>query len=530
MTTRIPIRAHKLARMRPCPALVTAVLAVAVASPLASQTSDTTRVSYRTRDIVFVAAGRDRGLAVGDTITLARADSGTTAAVVTAVARRSASAQLVQAAAPVAIGALARFSARPVVLAAVPVPDTVAPAAAGDSIPAAPRRPPKRRSMRGVVSLDQFAQSTGVSGLTTYQTAAGLSLSADVTDAVQVQVRTRARWRGGDAGSLTGLDGFWNQLYRLEARVAPRGAPWSASFGRMVPGEVMALGYLDGARVDVRVAGAHRLGVLGGFVPEAADLGFSTRTRRVGGYWAWDGSAAFTGAVGAAADWADGAHRRTQLAGQASVRPASSVALSLYAAGDVAAAWDSSASGLQPSTAYATLSFPLPLQLRASVSVEAYQAVRLWEYAAVDTLPLPGRTEAATGRLGRNFGSTAVDLSFGAMRRDGEPGRTLRGSLGVSRRSLSIQALAMQTPLAEYASAFARWYTVPRGSSLGVSCSGLASVNRAWSGTATTRLAVRPEVTWSTRGGMFFTLGGELGSFDGHTTTQVHAGVSYHLR
>ena len=57
----------------------------------------------------------------------------------------------------------------------------------------------------------------------------------------------------------------------------------------------MGLGYLDGARVDVRVARAHRLALAGGFVPSAERLRFSTDVTRLGASWGFGAGGALEG-------------------------------------------------------------------------------------------------------------------------------------------------------------------------------------------------------------------------------------------
>ncbi len=99
--------------------MVTALVAVAAPARVQAQQDsgaapDTARITYRTEDMVFVAAGRTAGLAVGDTLELLANDQSVVAhAVVLSVAQRTASARLLGPATRVAVGQLVRFTPHP---------------------------------------------------------------------------------------------------------------------------------------------------------------------------------------------------------------------------------------------------------------------------------------------------------------------------------------------------------------------------------------------------------------------------------
>jgi hypothetical protein len=354
---------------------------------------------------------------------------------------------------------------------------------------------------------------------------------APLSSAFELRIRSRARWRGGTGATATGLDGFWNVLYQAEARIGSPGGPVRLSLGRFLPAEMMAIGYLDGAQLDLRLGRAQHLGFIGGFVPTADRLSFSSATTRVGGYWAFGAEGPVSGALGAAADWAAGAHRRTQLAAQGSWRPSTGVSLSMYADADVPAAWDTLSSGIRLTSLYANLTVPLPLGMRAGLGVESHEAARLWEFFATDTLPLPGRIMGANASLGRTFGTVAVDLTGGYQQRQGDPQGTWRGSLSVFAGRFSLLATGQHGDLADYGAAMARFFIPQRSLPFSFSLGGLVSMMRTPGGGVTTwRYSVRPEITRSFVGGLFLAMGCEVATFAGATTTDAHAGISYYFR
>jgi hypothetical protein len=536
------MREHMGRVAAPIALLLATLLAGGARVASAQDRADTTRVTYRTRDVVFIAAGRAEGVAVGDTVQV-EGDSAfaPVLAVVLSLARHSASALLLDPGSRVRAGQRARYRAHPVPAEAAPepAPDTaLAVPAAAPVAPAAPPEPAMHRArappvaatrLTGSVQLDEYAFSPGVPGFTTHQTSLGLSIRAPLGGAGELRLRTRSRWR--DGATDAGLDGLSHLFYQAELRLAPRGAPWGLTVGRLFPTDLMVLGFLDGAQFDVRLGAGHRVGLLGGFVPDAADLGFSSATARVAGWWAFGESGRLTGALGGAADWADGAHRRTQLAAQTQWRPGDRTTLSLYANADVPAAWDSSSSGITISTLSVSLHAPLPAGFRGGIALESHQAARLWDRLASDSLPLPGRLDGVTLSLGRELGGVGLDASVGALRRSGDPNPTYRGTLFVHWRGISVTATGVRGDLADYTSLLARFVLPRRALPVLVSISGLASVTTTPAGGASPRrVAVRPEVSRMLAGGLFLSAGGEFGRQAGRATTSAHAGVSYHFR
>lgn len=517
--------------------LVAGVLLFVPPRPLRAQ-ADSARVSFRTTDVVFFGAGRADGVRVGDTVAVA-GDSGAAAtrALVLSVSLRSASARLLVADAPVAVGQYVRFERRPAAMAAAPLPprsDSAAPRAAAVAPAPRPVRSTRRPDgrWRGGVQLEQLASSMGgLSSLATYQTVASLSLTAPLAPGLEIRTRTSSRWRSGASGRTTGLDGLSTIVYGLEARFAPAGAAWNVSFGRFVPTEAMGLGYIDGARLEVRVAPEQRVGVIAGFVPKVQRLAASTAAKRTGAYWAFGGAGALSGSLAAAADWEGGARRRTLMASQAYWRPAQSLSLAAYAEVDVGAPWQRFG-GLQLTTAYLNLRADLPFDFRGSIGAESHQAILLWEsIAAGDTVAPPERLKGLNASLGRDVLGFRLDFSGGLLERASDATPTVRGMLTVARGALFVAASGQHGDLFDYGALVARlllpYRALPFSASLGAS----ASFTRSAGGALTQwRYSLQPELSRGLGSGFFATLGGDFGSYSGRSSTFLHAGVSYRFR
>jgi hypothetical protein len=495
---------------------------------------DTTRVTYRTREVVFLGAGRDDGLAVGDTVDLVQDDGGMlTRAVVISTARHTASARLLDADAAVRERQLVRFTPHPPAPVAE-LPDTTGPpldtVAYADTMPYVPVAAPQRpRRLRGGVQLEQYAQASGADpNLHTQQTALALDLDAPLADGVTLRLRETNRWRAGASRALTGQDAFTAVLYRAELEVAPSGASWSATVGRFVPRVAMGLGYLDGARLEVRFSPAHRLGAIGGFVPEVVRLRPSTETKRVGAYWAFGTGATLDGSLSAAADWRAGGRQRTEVAGQVYWRPLQALGISTYGEVDLPVT-GGLVSATQLTTFGASLNATLPLALRGTIGVSANKPVPVVDPALPpDTNPLPGSLRAVNVSLGRTFGRLTLDLGGGALHREGDATNTLRGSLTASVGPWFLTALVQHGDLLDYKSLLLR-VIVPTGT---LPITFAVGANAALTQTAAGQLsfwryAIRPELSWRLGNGFLATAGGDVGTYDGQSSTWLHAGVSY---
>jgi hypothetical protein len=547
---RVSERAHRPSAV----ALLALVggLVVAPTRPVVAQGDsarvDSAQVSYRTTDIVFFSAGRAEGVRVGDTVSVV-GDGGSVLAraVVLSAAPHTASARLLGTDVPVAVGQRVRFDARLATEAADSLAATrdSTPALRGDTAQGADSAaraeappPPRGRWVRpdprarGGIQIEEIGSSTGSTGaLTSYQTVGSVFLMAPLLSGVELRTRISGRWRSGAAARTTGLDGFRAIPYELQLRLGPAEGAWSASLGRFVPTEAPGLGYLDGARLEVRLGSQQRLGVVAGFVPEVANLSVSTATKRGGVYLAFGGSGALAGSLSAAADWSAGARRRTLVASQTYWRLLDHLWLSASAEVDIGSP-SMTVHGLQLTNGYANLRMDLPLGFRGSVGVESHQAILLWESVqAGDSTPLAGRLNGLSASLGRDILGFRVDLSGGALKRSTDPAPTYRGMLSLSHGLFFLVASGQHGDLFDYGTIMARlmlpYRALPVTASLGAS----ASVTRSAGGAVSQwRYSIQPELSRSLGGGLFMSLGGDIGTYAGRTTTFVHAGVSYRFR
>lgn len=534
--------------------LLLASLPLCLPSPLLAQ-ADSAHVSYRTTEIAFFTAGRAEGVRVGDTVAvLGTGDAVVARAVVVSASLHASSARLLGTDVQVAVGQRVRFEARRAVegadsaaaardsaralraeadSAGAQADTTAADSAARTEIPVRRTRAPRLpRRLSGGLQIEEMASSTGGTGaLTSYQTAGSLYLTAPLSSGVELRTRVSGRWRSGAAGRTTGLDGFHAIPYELQLRFGVPGGGWSASIGRFVPTEAASLGYLDGARVELRLGAQQRVGIVGGFVPSVARLSLSTATRRGGIYWAFGGGGAFAGSLSAAADWSAGARRRTLVASQTYWRILGRLSLSASAEVDIGSP-SMTVHGVQLTNGYANLRMDLPLGFRGSVGVESHQAILLWESVmAGDTTPPAGRLNGVSASLGHDLFGFRVDLSGGALKGASDAAPSYRGTLSVSRGALFLLASGQHGDLFDYGSLVARIMLPYRALPFNAALGATATFTRTAGGAVTQwRYSLQPEISRIVGGGFFASLGGDIGTFAGRTSAFLHAGVSYRFR
>ncbi len=524
---------------------------------------DTARVSYRTAEVIFVSAGRARGIAVGDTLTLLAppsppsppAGGAAAIALVTSVADSSASARLVNAAAAASVGQLVTFrphsAAELASLAAVPTaPDTGVAAAPGQVLdttqgqerpppppppapaPAYPPRIPTPSALRwrGSFQLDEVASTVAsTQSISSYQTTGSVSLTAPLAEGLTFITRGTTRWRNGSSTSLlSGIGGAWTAVYQAEIRAAPPGQPWNLSLGRFVPSDAVGLGFLDGARIEIQPGGGQRIGVVGGFVPDPIWLRPATSATRAGAYWALT-AGAFSGSVSGAGEWQDGARRRTWFSAQSFWAASSGLSVFVMTDLDFGSGWQSFR-GLQITNLSAGIRTALPGGFRGGLSVQSNQAIQIWSLvAAGDTFALPGRLSGATLTLGHDLAGAAVDVSGTYLKRVTDPGGTYQGTLTIFDRHFMVAAIGQHGDLFDYGSLVVR-FPVP----LGYAVSGALS----FTGSATAlpgggqvlwRYGVRPELSYRLGGGLYASISADLGRYVGQTSVYLRGGIAYQL-
>ncbi len=469
-----------------------------------------------------------------------------TRAVVVSVAQQTASATLTSAGAPVAVGQLVHFTARPRapaaafvppldstrvpgVQVAVPQPDTTA-AVPGPAVVASPPPSIPAARWRANVQLQQIMNSVGGPATVTSQLTTGtVALTAPLAPWLTVQTRSTTEWRSSSTPLAVPGGDNRTMVYQAEARIDPPGSWWDMSLGRFVPTDAIGLGFLDGARLEVRPSASQRLGVVGGFAPDIYTLAPSAAVRRAGAYWALT-TPSVSGSLAGAAEWQDGARRRTWLSAQSFWNPSSTLSLYVLTDLDYGSGWQSFR-GFQVTDLSAGVRAALPMGFRGSLGVETNQALRLWQLAqSGDTLPMPGRLVSFTASLGRDVLGSSVDLSASVLKRTTDPSATLQGTLTVFNRRFMIVGMGQHGDLFDYGSLLVR-FPLPLATGRLSTALAFAASGTLLPGTSRPlwRYGVRPELSWRLGGGFYFSANADIGRYVGRSNVFVQGGVAYQL-
>ena len=285
------------ARLRPAllPLALTLLAAAPGALAPAAAFAAAARVIYVTGGSVYVDAGREQGIAVGDTLEVLREGAVVARLRVAFVSTGKASCDTLRTQGGIRVGDPVRYSARPV------EPSPEQPAAGADSaragagpvpIRAAPGGAPKRRTppVRGRVGVG-LVNVPGAGGAPGY-TQPSLSLRLDGSAAYgapmdfSIDVRGHRTYRGGASDGVT-------RVYRLSTAVRDASGNRRLSVGRQPLPVSSSAGLFDGGLGQI--GGARwAVGVFSGLEPDPAAYDFSTRIVQSGAFAQWRSAPAST--------------------------------------------------------------------------------------------------------------------------------------------------------------------------------------------------------------------------------------------
>jgi len=279
----------------------------AVSIPALAETADTqslkeAHISYVAGASIYVDAGSDDGVAVGQTIEILREGAVAATLKVTFVSSHRSVCARDSGATDIAIGESARF------VPAAPIPAPAAPApAASESKPAERSRASSDFGLHGRIGVRYlYVNQTGGNGNKFSQPALDLRLDGrqmggspfDLT----VDVRARRTVATTSDGGSNTRD--LTNVYRLATSWQVPGSPWRATVGRQLAPSLAVINIFDGAEAEYR-GRRTSVGAFTGTQPSPIDLGYSTDIREHGAFIEWHNLAeaerrwsVSTGAVG----------------------------------------------------------------------------------------------------------------------------------------------------------------------------------------------------------------------------------------
>jgi hypothetical protein len=259
---------------------------VPVAGQAADQSAEpagtsTARVTYVTGSTVYVDAGRDDGLAPGDTIEIVRGGEVVLTLKVTEVSNHRATCALPAGSPELVVGDEVRF--RPSAAAAA------APVAAAAAAPTQKKSRSAARSagFRGRVGLRYLGVRNRITGGTEYSQP-GLDLRLDGNQitggpwSLNVDVRTSRISRTG--GTEDGTTDDRTRIYRIAASYGGVQSPWRITAGRQFSSDLASVAIFDG----IAFSWNKRRWATGGFTgtqPDPLDFSYSSEIREHGAWF-----------------------------------------------------------------------------------------------------------------------------------------------------------------------------------------------------------------------------------------------------
>ncbi len=254
-----------------------------------------TRINYISGKTIYVAAGKQEGIQVGDTLTVYQNGKPVAKLRVEYVASHSASCRIINAATTLTTGDAVAFIPHPTNQAQTTVSKRAKPRAETPSR-SARRSSTRQKSARGVqirggldVNYFQSHATTG-SGFTYSRPAIRFRLKAQRLPGGHrflVSFRSYQIRRQSTLSTLPATENRY-RLYTFTLEQTTSEKRLHYQLGRIRAYPISGLGYLDGALLSVRVVQGLRLGVFGGTEPDWETFAFRANAPKYGAYFNYD--------------------------------------------------------------------------------------------------------------------------------------------------------------------------------------------------------------------------------------------------
>lgn len=425
--------------------IVSATTLVLAANP------DSYRVSYVSVDHVYIDAGTDDGLAVGDHLSKIVDDKVVAELELVYAARHSASCRLLEGSEVVVAGDMLAITSRRDTTDSPPSPEITAPSPKPETpletppTVASPTPPANPTRLFGSVSTTLYLwQDNSAANADYTRTSARLNLRVENLwrEDLTLTVRTRGRYDVRHQAFIGGSDTEWrNRIWVLSLGYESPDAPLAFTAGRFLPQRLGNVGYIDGGMITAQVSDRIQVGLLGGARPEWAYNETSLSMLKGGGYFSYRSDKTdalyLDQSFGAIAESHNNTISRTFLAWRGSVRSGSIAGMTHSAEIDVNRGWRKEKAGktFTISNLYVQTWYRASRALRVSLQYDNRQNYWTYEYFSLaDSLfdtrvrqGLRGRVDLAPGARLRAGGSV------GYRKTEGDPDPTVSYSGSVQR-------------------------------------------------------------------------------------------------
>ncbi|MCP3978246.1 MAG: hypothetical protein GY716_02785 [bacterium] len=358
------------------------------------------KVTFVTSTSVYVSAGREEQVRIGDTVTILRDGEPVATAEVTDLSTHKSVCKLLESVSPPVAGDAATIEVLQLQPEATPTADK--------------RPPPSRRRVRpgihGRVGVRWLSVADRGDGGADYsQPALDLRLDADAINGsawgFDVDVRARRTYRTAADGSS--LDDSRTRVYRLAVQHRREDGPWELTLGRHYSPALAVVSVFDG--VSARYAGGRwATGFFSGSQPDAEDYGYSGDIREHGAFFQWfnahESSRRWRLTTGLVGSYEDSEVNREFLYFQGRFRSRRLFGY-LTQEVDLNRSWkeDEGEDSISPTSTYATLRYQVNRTVELHAGFDNRRRVRLYR----DRIT-PGTEFDDTYRRGLWFGSSVL--------------------------------------------------------------------------------------------------------------------------
>lgn len=243
-------------------------------------------IKYISKEAIYVNAGRNQGVSIGDTLRILRKNRVIAFAVVKHISAKSSASQLIRSVTAVKVGD--RVSTGP-----VKRPPRAA-STATQRRSASRGRPRRRRRkatnlLSGFVSLQNYWQQSltgskltstqpSVSGKIRVKNIAGTGLE------FRLRQRSRRYFRSGGSSYLSQSNEWVHRVFEVAFVYDVPDSPVQLGIGRVYSPHIRGIGYIDGAYFSTKILPGLRVGLAAGTEPDPVSSGFEPSSKKIGAF------------------------------------------------------------------------------------------------------------------------------------------------------------------------------------------------------------------------------------------------------
>ncbi len=253
-----------------------------------------TKVKYHTKSSVYIGAGSDQGIKVGDQAKVIRSDNIIAKIEVMFVSSTSASCRIIESSDILIIGDVVLFDLDSAFF--FPEPETVEPQIQSKTKSQSPKpkayapipKAQSRNNFRARLGMQVHSQNDlSKNDYDYYQPSIRFKGSVDniLGTHHNLSIRLKGRQNIRSVESCKGWDSDWsNRIYTLSIYYDPPQSRFRYSFGRILSNQIGSVGIIDGAKFDYRLSENVGIGAFGGFSPDRLNTEIDPKVQKVGVY------------------------------------------------------------------------------------------------------------------------------------------------------------------------------------------------------------------------------------------------------